>query len=144
MNDLNSKLFSALAFALFDRRRSSIFCIGVVSLSVFAEMKLSVPGLFSCSGAIVSIAGLFLNIKYSLNFHLKIPKIGLYNKLAGAGVYGTATINEDQERWMNDILGDEMFGVAFMIIGTLIWAYGSYLMPAVASHAPTVASHACK
>lgn len=94
-------------------------------------MLAKIPSFFSCSGAIATIAGLFLNIKHSLNFHLKIPKTNLYNKLAGAGMFGTATITKEQEEWVDNIISDEVFGVSFMIIGTIVWAYGSFLTEAL-------------
>lgn len=119
-----------LAYIFFDRRRSLWLCTLFVVASLCVEQYLGVGNFFSCSGALVTLAGLFLNIKYSLNFHLRLPKVVLYNKLAGAGVYGTAQITKEQEQWVDEILSDEMYGVSFMIIGTLIWAYGSYLVAA--------------
>jgi hypothetical protein len=103
-------------------------CTTYALISFFVECRFHVPSFFSCSGAVISLAGLFLNIKYSLNFHLKLPPIALYNKLAGAGVYGTSNVTKENEEWVRSILADEMFGVSFMIVGTLIWAYGPYLM----------------
>jgi hypothetical protein len=129
---IKSQCFSALAFIFFNRSKSLLFCSIYVLLSLLFEIKFAWGGFFSCSGAIVTIAGLFLNIKYSLNFHLKLSKVSLYNKLAGAGVYGTSDITLDQEKWVGNIISDEMFGVSFMVIGTLIWAYGSYLIKLVA------------
>lgn len=123
--------FSGLAFILFNRKRSLLFCVAFVLASYFVEIKYCVPAFFSCSGAIVSIAGIFLNIKHSLNFHLNIPMVGLYNKLAGAGIFGTSNINSEQEKWVSDILADEMYGVSFMVVGTIIWAYGSYFVAAM-------------
>lgn len=81
------------------------------------------PNLFTSSGAVVTLAGLFLNIKHSLHFHLEIPRISLYNLLKGAAPFGELTIPKDQDAWVDGILADEMFGVAFMLVGTLIWAY---------------------
>jgi len=128
---ITRRCFSVLAYILFDRKRSLLFCALFVLASYFIEKKYCLSAFFSCSGAIVSIAGIFLNIKYSLNFHLKIPMVSLYNKLAGAGVWGTSDITPEQERWVNEILLDEMYGVAFMVAGTLIWAYGSYFVAAM-------------
>jgi hypothetical protein len=120
-----------LAYVFFNRKRSLWVCSIFVLASLLGEQYFRVGNLFSCSGAIVTLAGLFLNIKYSLNFHLRLPKINLYNILAGAGVFGTSTITKEQEEWVNEILADEMFGVTFMIVGTLIWAYGAYLISAI-------------
>ena len=113
---------------LFIREKSLFFCIVFVIFSFILEYKVGVSNFFSCSGSIVSLAGLFLNIKYSLNFHLKISTIELYNKLNGAANWGASEITPDEEKWVHEILLDEMFGISFMIIGTLIWGYGSYFM----------------
>lgn len=126
---IRQQCFDALVFLLFNRKRSLIFCIAYVVLSLMAELHLKWQGFFSCAGAIVTIAGLFLNIKYSLNFHLKITKLGLYNKLSGAGMFGTSEITPEQEAYVDSVLADEMYGVAFMLFGTLLWAYGSYIIP---------------
>jgi hypothetical protein len=120
-----------LAYIFFDRKKSLWFCTLFVLISLIVEKHFHVENLFSCSGAVVTLAGLFLNIKYSLNFHLKLSKIRLFNKLGGAGVFGTSTITKEQEELVDAILADEMFGVSFMILGTLIWAYGSYFIKAV-------------
>jgi hypothetical protein len=131
ISPISSKLFFALAYVFFDRKKSLVFCITFSTLSLVIEMLAKIPSFFSCSGAIVTIAGLFLNIKHSLSFHLEIPKINLYNKLAGAGMFGTATITKEQEEWVDNIISDEIFGVSFMIIGTIVWAYGSFLTEAL-------------
>ena len=95
MNYIRRKFLAAgLAFIFFDRRRSLWICSGFALLSFFAEIKLSVPGLFSSSGAIFTIAGLFLNIKHTLHFHLKLPKKNIYNMLAGAGIFGSDMTKE--------------------------------------------------
>ena len=122
------RVFTGLTWIFFARTRSLFFCIGFVGLSVFADLRLGWVGIFSASGAVVSLAGLFLNIKHSLNFHLNIPMNSLYNKLAGAAVFGSQ-VTPDGEKWVRGVIADEVFGVAFMIVGTIIWAYGSYLMP---------------
>lgn len=128
---MQRKLLLALAYIFFNRTRSLIACAIFALLSLVIELRFLVHGLFACSGAVVTLAGLYLNIKHSLNFHLKITKIGLYNKLAGAGLFGTTSISPEQEAWMNGVLVDEMFGVTFMIVGTLLWAYGGYLVDAI-------------
>lgn len=124
-------VFLLMTYIFFDRKRSLIFCLAFSIASFTIEVLAKIPALFSCSGAIITIAGLFLNIKYSLNFHLKIPKLNLYNKLAGAGVFGTAIITKEQEAWVDNIISDEVFGVSFMVLGTIIWAYGSFLIDAL-------------
>lgn len=125
---MKSKIFDAVAYIFFNRNRSFIFCVVFTAASILGELHFRIIGLFSCSGAVISLAGLFLNIKHSLNFHLKIPKISLVHKLRGAGGFG-ANVTPEMERWADNIIMDEIFGVAFMIVGTLVWAYGSYLMP---------------
>lgn len=119
--------FSVLSWVLFKRLRSLIFSVTFVLLSFVAEMAFHWQGFFSCSGAIVTLAGLFLNIKNSLHFHLNIPKRNLHNLLSGAMVFGSEPTEEDYAR-VDDIIQDEIYGTAFMVIGTLIWAYGSYFV----------------
>jgi len=128
---MRAKAFSALEYIFFNRNRSLIFCLAFSTVSLAAEILIKVPALFSCSGAIITIAGLFLNIKYSLNFHLKIPKKNLYNKLAGAGVFGTSIVTEENLAWVDNIISDEIYGVSFMIAGTIVWAYGQFLVNAL-------------
>ncbi|MDF3124198.1 hypothetical protein [Rheinheimera sp. 1928-s] len=125
---IREKAFNVLAYVFFNRKHSLIFCITFSFLSLATELFAKIPALFSCSGAVITIAGLFLNIKYSLNFHLKIPKINLYNKLSGAGVFGTKFMTPEQEHWVDNIISDEVFGVSFMVVGTIIWAYGSFFI----------------
>ncbi|MFT7007647.1 MAG: hypothetical protein ACJAXJ_002176 [Colwellia sp.] len=91
----------------------------------------SFPGhnnLFSSSGAVVTVAGLFLNIKHTLLFHLKIPLANKYDILHGGSSFGTSKFTPEQEKRIRSVLLDEKFGVSFMIFGTLIWAYGNYLV----------------
>lgn len=128
---IREKAFSALEYIFFNRNRSLIFCLAFSIVSFAAEIFIKIPALFSCSGAIITIAGLFLNIKHSLNFHLKIPKKNLYNKLAGAGVFGTSIVTEEKLAWVDNIITDEIYGVSFMIVGTIVWAYGQFLVNAL-------------
>jgi hypothetical protein len=129
--NITQSVLVGLAYIFFNRKRSLWLCILFVLASFGIEKYLGIANFFSCSGAVVTLAGLFLNIKYSLNFHLQLPKVNLYNKLAGAGVWGTVQVTKEQERWVDEILSDEMYGVTFMIVGTLIWAYGGYLIAAL-------------
>ena len=99
-------------------------------MSLGAELKFCIDGLFSCSGAVVSVAGLFLNIKHSLHFHLDLPKENVFHILAGMGPMG-AKMTKENEVWVDGIISDEIFGVSFMIVGTLIWAYGSFIVKAI-------------
>lgn len=84
--------------------------------------------LFSSSGAVVTVAGLFLNIKHTLLFHLKVPLKNKYNAHLGGFRFGTNELTPEQEEKIKGVLSDEKFGVSFMIVGTIIWAYGNYLV----------------
>jgi hypothetical protein len=84
--------------------------------------------LFASSGALVTICGIFLNIKHTMAFHLKIPLINKYHIKAGSGPMGTKFLTEDMEEWVRSVLADEKYGVAFMIVGTAILAYGTALV----------------
>lgn len=128
INNIPRRTLTLLAQMFFNRNRSLIFCTLFILLSLWIETGLGIDNFFSCSGSLATLAGLFLNIKYSLNFHLDLPKTCLYNKLAGGGIFGTTQITREQEQWVDEIIADEMYGVIFMIAGTLIWAYGNYLV----------------
>ncbi|GEM_PF-2826071 len=129
-NKLLRWVFSILAYLMFDRTRSLIFSLVFVLLSVIAEQQLGWVNFFSCSGAILTLSGLFLNIKHSLYFHLNISKISVYYMTSGAGVFGHEPSPEGMKR-VDELLADEIYGTTFMVVGTLIWAYGNYLMPVI-------------
>jgi hypothetical protein len=112
---------------MFSRSKSTVFSLLFVAFSLFAELKYGWSSFFSCSGAVVTLSGLFLNIKHSLHFHLKIPKENIHYILSGFGIFGSKATEEDLNR-VDEVLSDEVFGVAFMVIGTVIWAYGNYLV----------------
>ena len=57
----------------------------------------------------------------------------MFNLLRGAGPFGELAISAQNDAWIDGILLDEMLGVAFMILGTLIWAYGAFLVAWLAS-----------
>lgn len=84
--------------------------------------------LFSSSGAVVTVAGLFLNIKHTLLFHLKVPLKNKYNIRFGGHQFGANKLDPEQKAKIKGVLLDEKFGISFMIIGTIIWAYGNYLV----------------
>jgi hypothetical protein len=121
------RAFSGLAFIAFNRWRSIVVCAALVALSFLAEWHWNIPGLFACSGAILTVAGLLLSVKHSLHFHLNLPKQSIYYMLAGAGPFGRQMTAQDAKR-VDDVLADEMCAVALIVIGTLLWAYGGYVM----------------
>lgn len=125
------KCFRPVTFVFFNRKYSFVFCVAYSFLSLIAEVKLHWIGFFSASGAIISLAGLFLNIKLSLRFHLNLPVRNLVNIINGSFGFGVSEVTKEHERRVNEVLLDEIFGVAFMIMGTIIWAYGSYLVAAL-------------
>lgn len=84
--------------------------------------------LFSSSGALITVAGLFLNIKHTMAFHLEIPLISKYHMKTGAFSFGTDELTDVQKKFISNILTDEKYGAAFMLMGTLIWAYGVFLV----------------
>jgi hypothetical protein len=83
------------------------------------------PNLFAPSGAIITLAGLFLNIKQGQLFHKKNltlkKKSDTYN---GCMVLSDDKFTLNDQIVINKALLDEKFGTIFMIIGTIIWAYG--------------------
>jgi ABC-type phosphate transport system permease subunit len=112
----------------FDRHVLLVFALLFSSLSLWLSSFSDHHNLFSSSGAVVTVAGLFLNIKHTLLFHLKIPLANKYGILNGAFGFGSNELTPEQEKQTRSVLSDEKFGVFFMIFGTLIWAYGNYLV----------------
>ena len=84
-----------------------IFCGVSLVISLIPQSK----DLFSSAGAVVTVAGLFLNIKHTMAFHLKIPLVNKYRLKTGAFGLGTNELNEEQEKRIKNILSDEKFGV---------------------------------
>lgn len=114
----------------FNRRNLLAFAIIFCGISFALSFTIYNKNLFSSSGAIITVAGLFLNIKHTMVFHLKIPLIKKYNIKTGGFKFSPKELSEDQENYIKEILDDEKYGVLFMIFGTLIWAYGSHLIVA--------------
>lgn len=79
----------------------------------------------------MTLCGLFLNIKYSLNFHLEKTKLEIFNKLYPEALSGSndSFPVECRERIVDDVIADEIWGTTFMVIGTLIWAFGGFIEP---------------
>lgn len=113
----------------FKRGFLAILAISICALSLYATIYWGWrEDLFASSGALVTVCGLFLNIKHTMVFHLDISEEKKYNIKAGAGIMGSRFITDEQKAWTRDVLKDEKYGVAFMIIGTVIWAYGTILV----------------
>ncbi|MBA4681780.1 hypothetical protein ACSMFQ_06955 [Ectopseudomonas chengduensis] len=131
LKKIRGKAFSAIEYIFFNRHRSMFICLIFTIASLAVEVLMKIPALFSCSGAVISIAGIFLNIKHSLHFHLKLPKRNLYYILSGAATFGGSELTKENETWVDNIISDEIYGVSFMVTGTIIWAYGSFLVNAL-------------
>ena len=112
----------------FNRNILLIVSVFFCGLSLYISTLPNHKDLFSSSGALITVAGLFLNIKHTMVFHLKIPLISKYHMKDGAFGFGTSELTDDQKKFISNILTDEKYGVAFMLVGTLIWAYGVFLV----------------
>ena len=121
----------------FNRRNAIIFCTIISLLSYATESRLKIDNFFSSSGAIFTIAGLFLNIKLTAHFHLKLPNgdpLGIDSKYAMISERSTFGGNESQsekEIQVREVESDEICGATLMVAGTLIWGYGSYLIKCI-------------
>lgn len=118
----------------FNRLAALVFCATASLISYAIEYMYCIENLFSSSGAIFTIAGLFLNIKLTAHFHLKLPNgepLGVdskYAMISGRSTFGgdeTKSIKEDR---VIEVESDEIWGAFLMVVGTLIWGYGSYLI----------------
>lgn len=118
----------------FNRVKALIFCATISIISYLVEYKFSINNLFSSSGAIFTIAGLFLNIKLTAHFHLKLPNgepLGVDSKYAmitGEATFGCQEDKSIKEERVKEVESDEIWGAFLMVFGTLIWGYGSYLI----------------
>ncbi|MFL1388013.1 hypothetical protein ACI77F_10070 [Pseudomonas tritici] len=117
----------------FNRVHALLFCLFFAILFYFAELRFCIDGLFSSSGAIFTLAGIFLNIKLTAHFHLKtsdgkpLGTESKYAMLTGAGVFGGSESLNEKERFVKNVERDELWGAAIMVLGTLIWGFGSFL-----------------
>jgi len=118
----------------FKKERALAFCLIITMLSLTIEVIFNISGLFSASGAIYTIAGLFLNIKLTAHFHLTLPNgepLGAalkYAMIEGEAILGGEESLEEKEKKIKEVEDDEIWGAFLMVAGTLIWGYGSYLM----------------
>lgn len=123
----------------FNRRNALIFCATISLISYVAEISFCIENLFSSSGAIFTIAGLFLNIKLTAHFHLKLENgepLGVDSKYAmitGGGIWSGDESKSIKEERVREVESDEIWGASLMIVGTLIWGYGSYLIKLLTS-----------
>jgi len=132
---------------LFKRKIGTSIAVLWLLLSFLIEYKNpSYPlaqNIFSSSGAIFTIVGLFLTIKASTIFHIEIEekdkdedeekneKNVLKKKLDKVGSGPAQCQGEfSKEEMINSlkpIETDEVWGFTLIVIGTLIWGYGSLL-----------------
>ena len=112
----------------FNRYVLLVFALLFSTLSLWLSSFSGHDSLFPSSGAVVTVAGLFLNIKHTLLFHLRITLQAKYDILHGGFSFGSTTFTEEQKKTIKNVISDEIFGVSFMIFGTLVWAYGHYLV----------------
>lgn len=115
-----------LELLFFERNRALVVCVLFSVVSYFVESELQVQSFFANSGTVFTLAGLFLNIKNSMKFHLKISDISKVNYIAGTGSFGTNEPPEETIQYAESVMNDEIYGTIFMVVGTLLWGYGSY------------------
>ena len=100
----------------FKRRRSVLFCVVFSVLSYFIENKFCLENFFSSSGSVFTIAGLFLNIKLTAHYHLKLPNgepLGVASKyamIAGCGIFGNNNSLEEKAKKVKEVEDDELWG----------------------------------
>jgi hypothetical protein len=115
-----------LELLFFERNRALVVCVLFSVVSYFVESELQVQSFFANSGTVFTLAGLFLNIKNSMSFHLKISDVSKVNFISGASVWGTSDPEEESIRNAESVMDDEIYGTIFMVFGTLLWGYGGY------------------
>lgn len=118
----------------FNRKYAAIFCVIVAVAFYIVEYSYCVENLFSASGAIFTLAGLFLNIKLTAHWHLRLPNgeplpvESKYYMITGAATFGGDEPKNFIEKTVKDVESDEICGAFLMVVGTIIWGFGSYLI----------------
>lgn len=132
---LIKKIFSFIIEKVFFNRLYAVFfCIIFSLFSYIIECKLSIENFFEASGTVFTIAGLFLNIKLTAHFHLKdnegkpLSISNLYSLITNEANMSDGDDISFQEKLVNEVLNDEVFGISLMVVGTFIWGYGSYFI----------------
>ena len=124
------KKFIEMVF--FKKEIALLFCLIWSFISFSIEIRFNVDNLFSSSGAILTIAGLFLNIKLTAHFHLKMPNgdplgdASKYAMITNRGTWSGNETPEEQRKKVLEVESDEIWGSSMMVVGTIIWGYGSY------------------
>lgn len=98
-----------------------------VFISFYLEYSIHSPftqGLFSSSGSFLLVSAIFLNIKHmSFNVKERFDKEFSYAQCADR-----ASEEKEQNKIIKPMILDNIFEIIFMVIGTVIWAYGNILM----------------
>jgi hypothetical protein len=116
-----------LELLFFKRNRALVVCVLFSAVSYFVERELQVQSFFANSGTVFTLAGLFLSIKNSMKYHLKIDDDSKVNYIANVGFI--FRLDEPTEETIQDaesVMDDEIYGTIFMVVGTLLWGYGGY------------------
>ncbi|MHC5224732.1 hypothetical protein [Ignatzschineria sp. LJL83] len=116
---------------LFKRKTGTFIAFLWLIISFYIEYKnQSSPlaqNIFSSSGAIFTIVGLFLTIKATTIFHINTIK-NKFEKVDGKPVTFSKGFTEDvMKEYIKPIEKDEVWGFSLIVTGTLIWGYGSFL-----------------
>jgi uncharacterized membrane protein len=116
---------------LFNRHTLLWTCIILSVTSFYISvhyLKESNLNLFASSGAIMNVAGLLLTIKRTLVVLWTIPLEWATNciKYGDGSSFGSENTPEDYKNTKN-VIKDEKCGITLIILGTLIWAYASYI-----------------
>lgn len=133
-NNLMDKVCRCM-LAILDSRVTLVVLIFYVGVSFFIGQRLNDMSIFSASGGVVTIFGLFSIIKFTtVDKYLRREEIA-YNS---TGVTGPPVSDEELGRVMTanreaarvrleKELRTEMTGVFMTVVGTVIWAYGGYI-----------------
>jgi len=120
---------------IFFRRQRAIFlCLLFCFGSLLVECVFLVKGFFAASGTLFTLAGLFLSIKSTMHFHLRLPngnKLGVHSKYAmmtGRGTFGGNESDSEKTEFVREVELDEVWAVVFIIAGTILWGYGQYFV----------------
>ena len=122
------KYFHCIKPMVLNRFVILFFWLVVLVISYLLAERFKDPNLFAASGAIGTMFGMLLNIKYGLLTYSDKTDVELYNQINGAAQFGTLQLGDKQRKELKDKVHDEIFGLSFMILGTIVWGYGGYIV----------------
>lgn len=125
------EVFRAIAF---HRERSLLTCVLFSILSFVLELLQPGSDLFASSGAVFTLGGFLLNLKQSAIFHRQapdgspLPTRSKYYSITKAATFASEVPDEEMAARVKSVEADEIWGCAMVVLGTVLWGYGGWVL----------------